>query len=56
MMALQRYFGGREEQRLVYVTLLVAFFVETITFNKQSTTQPHQIHGPHFFFPFRYGT
>jgi hypothetical protein len=25
-------------------------------FNKQSTTQPHQIHGPHFFFPFRYGT
>ncbi|EFX64590.1 hypothetical protein DAPPUDRAFT_266133 [Daphnia pulex] len=25
-------------------------------FNKQSTTQPHQIHGPHFFFPFRYRT
>jgi hypothetical protein len=34
LMALQRYFGGREEQRLVYVTLLVAFFVETITFKK----------------------
>jgi hypothetical protein len=29
---------------------------KTRTFNKQSTTQPHQIHGPHFFFPFRYGT
>jgi hypothetical protein len=27
-----------------------------IRFNKQSTTQVHQIHGPHFFFPFRYGT
>ncbi|EFX62029.1 hypothetical protein DAPPUDRAFT_271187 [Daphnia pulex] len=25
-------------------------------FNKQSTTQVHQIHGPPLFFPFRYGT
>jgi hypothetical protein len=29
---------------------------EAYVFNKQSTTQPHQIHGPHFFFPFRYRT
>ncbi len=27
-----------------------------IFINKQSTTQPHQIHGPPFFFLFSYGT
>jgi hypothetical protein len=24
-------------------------YYENYIFNKQSTTQPHQIHGPHFF-------
>jgi hypothetical protein len=35
---------------------LYSFLGNIFLFNKQSTTQVHQIHGPHFFFPFRYGT